>query len=280
MRTRRRLSGADGPALRLPDAHPRCTRCAPDTQVPGRDFAGVVLEADPGSAFPPGARVFGFVAYPSPGRNRLLRLPRGGAFAERVCVPEAHLAAVPRGLGFEAAAGLPLAATTAWQVLPLGRGASAGPLQLAPRSWAARLSRAASAGGLGPPTASSSPSPRQALEALRLQPGQHVLIHAGAGGVGSVAVQLAKARWGLRITTTCSTRNLAFVKVVGEGGAPSRSTSDRPSRLQIGGSAQPLLHVPAWIQGSVWPTPTRACQHPLRAGAGGRRGGRLHGAAV
>ncbi len=68
--------------------------------------------------------------------------------------------------------------------------------------------------------------PEQALEAAALKPGQRVLIHAGAGGVGSVAVQLAKAR-GLHVATTCSTRNLAFVKQVGrrsKGGArPSRS---------------------------------------------------------
>lgn len=56
------------------------------------------------------------------------------------------------------------------------------------------------------------PCARQALESLRLQPGQHVLIHAGAGGLGSVAIQLARARFGLRVTTTCSTRHLAFVK--------------------------------------------------------------------
>lgn len=56
----------------------------------------------------------------------------------------------------------------------------------------------------------------QALEAAALQPGQRVLIHAGAGGVGHLAVQLAKAR-GLHVTTTCSTRNLAFVKTVGSG---------------------------------------------------------------
>lgn len=84
--------------------------------MPGRDFAGVVLESDAGSAFPAGSRVFGFVAYPSPGRSRQLRLPAIGAFAERVCVPEAHLAPMPPSLSFEQAAGLPLVATTAFQV--------------------------------------------------------------------------------------------------------------------------------------------------------------------
>ena len=34
----------------------------------------------------------------------------------------------------------------------------------------------------------------QALKAARLQPGQRVLVHAAAGGVGSAAVQIAKAQ--------------------------------------------------------------------------------------
>jgi NADPH:quinone reductase-like Zn-dependent oxidoreductase len=54
----------------------------------------------------------------------------------------------------------------------------------------------------------------QALERANLAPGQRLLIQAGAGGVGSVAIQLAKAR-GLHVTTTCSTRNVEFVKALG-----------------------------------------------------------------
>ncbi|GAB4818816.1 hypothetical protein N2152v2_005862 [Parachlorella kessleri] len=50
----------------------------------------------------------------------------------------------------------------------------------------------------------------QALNPMNLQPGQRVLIHAGAGGVGSAAIQIAKAR-GLHVTTTCSTRNMQFL---------------------------------------------------------------------
>jgi NADPH:quinone reductase-like Zn-dependent oxidoreductase len=49
----------------------------------------------------------------------------------------------------------------------------------------------------------------QALEAAALSPGDRLLIHAGAGGVGSVAIQIAKSR-GLHVTTTCSTRNVDF----------------------------------------------------------------------
>jgi NADPH:quinone reductase-like Zn-dependent oxidoreductase len=48
----------------------------------------------------------------------------------------------------------------------------------------------------------------------RLQPGQHVLVHGGAGGVGAYAVQLA-ALHGARVTATASTRDLDFVAGLG-----------------------------------------------------------------
>ena len=40
--------------------------------------------------------------------------------------------------------------------------------------------------------------------------GKNVMIHAGAGGVGSFAIQIAKAL-GASVTTTCSASNLDFV---------------------------------------------------------------------
>lgn len=54
----------------------------------------------------------------------------------------------------------------------------------------------------------------QALQPARLQLGQRVLIHAGAGGVGHVAIQLAKDS-GAHVTTTCSGSSAQFVKAVG-----------------------------------------------------------------
>ena len=51
----------------------------------------------------------------------------------------------------------------------------------------------------------------QALhEHAGLRPGQHVLVHGGAGGVGAYAVQLAELA-GARVTATASARDLAFV---------------------------------------------------------------------
>ena len=57
----------------------------------------------------------------------------------------------------------------------------------------------------------------QALhEHADLQPGQHVLVHGGAGGVGAYAVQLAAAH-GARVTATASARDRDFVAKLGAG---------------------------------------------------------------
>lgn len=52
------------------------------------------------------------------------------------------------------------------------------------------------------------------VDVAKLQPGQTVLIHGGSGGVGSFAVQIAKAR-GARVIATASTANQALLKQLG-----------------------------------------------------------------
>jgi NADPH:quinone reductase-like Zn-dependent oxidoreductase len=72
--------------------------------VPGSDVAGVVEKVGPGvSAFQPGQEVFG----------RSLR----GSYAEYALADATALAPKPAALGFDAAAAIPVGATTAWQAL-------------------------------------------------------------------------------------------------------------------------------------------------------------------
>jgi NADPH:quinone reductase-like Zn-dependent oxidoreductase len=52
------------------------------------------------------------------------------------------------------------------------------------------------------------------IERANLRPGQRVLIHAGAGGVGTFAIQLAK-HIGATVATTTSTANVALVRSLG-----------------------------------------------------------------
>ena len=52
------------------------------------------------------------------------------------------------------------------------------------------------------------------VDVAKLQPGQIVLIHGGSGGVGSFAIQIAKAR-GARVIATASTANQDLLKQLG-----------------------------------------------------------------
>lgn len=52
------------------------------------------------------------------------------------------------------------------------------------------------------------------VDVARAHEGQRMLIHAGAGGVGHLAVQLASF-FGAHVVATCSARNVAFVRELG-----------------------------------------------------------------
>jgi NADPH:quinone reductase-like Zn-dependent oxidoreductase len=52
------------------------------------------------------------------------------------------------------------------------------------------------------------------LDRAKLQAGEHVLVHGGAGAVGVFAIQLARLH-GARVTATASGKNIAFVSQLG-----------------------------------------------------------------
>jgi NADPH:quinone reductase-like Zn-dependent oxidoreductase len=92
-----------------------------------------------------------------------------GAYAEFAAVKTDAVSPAPKSIPLEHAAGLPIAAGTAWTLL---------------------------------------------FDAARVVPGQRVLVHAAAGGVGTFAVQFAKLA-GLYVIATCSAPNAALVKSLG-----------------------------------------------------------------
>ncbi|ALV45634.1 NADPH:quinone oxidoreductase [Arthrobacter alpinus] len=68
------------------------------------------------------------------------------------------------------------------------------------------------------------------VEIGRVQPGQKVLIHAGAGGVGTIALQLAK-HLGAEVATTASAANADFVRSLGADHVIDYRSEDFEQRL-------------------------------------------------
>lgn len=134
----------------------------------------------------------------------------------QVVLPEADLARVPEGMSFEEAAATPLAALTAWQVRLHGCRAVLGGCCLGCRCPCCRA-RASLTGALwtlqdpsrttallafaarpwppkpalsAVPCTCTCPGYAQALDLARAKAGDRVLVHAGAGGVGTFAIQV------------------------------------------------------------------------------------------
>ena len=63
-----------------------------------------------------------------------------------------------------------------------------------------------------------------------VQKGNKVLIHAGSGGIGTFAIQLAKS-FGAHVATTTSTKNMQFVKDLGADTVVDYKTEDFSSLL-------------------------------------------------
>jgi alcohol dehydrogenase len=71
----------------------------------------------------------------------------------------------------------------------------------------------------------------QGFARVKAQAGQRILIHAGAGGIGTFAIQYAR-HLGLDVTTTTSSKNVDFVKSLG---ADRVIAYDRGNYLEQGG---------------------------------------------
>ncbi|CAI3127438.1 Zinc-type alcohol dehydrogenase-like protein [Acinetobacter calcoaceticus] len=69
------------------------------------------------------------------------------------------------------------------------------------------------------------------VEIAKVQPGQKVLIHAGSGGVGSIAIQLAKSL-GAIVATTTSGKNTRWVRELGADIIIDYKTADFEQELK------------------------------------------------
>jgi NADPH:quinone reductase-like Zn-dependent oxidoreductase len=125
--------------------------------VPGTDVSGTIDTLGEGvTAWKVGEQVLGFARH-------------SGSYAEYAVISVTSLARKPASMTFEQAAGVPIAAETAYRALH---------------------------------------------EAGHIERGQTVLIHGAAGGVGSSAVQIAKAA-GARVIGTASSNNHEFLRSLG-----------------------------------------------------------------
>jgi NADPH:quinone reductase-like Zn-dependent oxidoreductase len=100
-----RATGINGLDWKIREGYLRDVMPTVFPTVLGLELAGEVHATAPGSRFAVGERVFGLAA------------PGNGAYAEFVAVPEMLLAHIPAGVSSQAAAALPVAGLTAWQML-------------------------------------------------------------------------------------------------------------------------------------------------------------------
>ena len=191
--------------------------------IPGWDVAGTVESVGAAvSAFKRGDAVFA-----------MADMSRDGAYAEYIAVRADQVARAPASLPLAHAAGVPLAALTAWQAL---------------------------------------------FDVADLQAGQSVLIHAGAGGVGLFAIQLAR-RAGAHVLSTASAANHDLLRELGAHQVIDYRAGDFAAGLEhldvvldtVGGATRarswPLLRAGGVLVAIAMPPPDEAtaARHRVRA---------------
>jgi NADPH:quinone reductase-like Zn-dependent oxidoreductase len=144
--------------------------------IPGSDVSGVVeAVATDVQGFSVGDEVFGMLRFPSFGDS--------AAYAEYIAAPASDLASKPAGIDHMHAAGAPMSGLTAWQFLIEVGHDEPNPLQ-------PEMHR---------------PVPLE---------GKTVLVNGAAGGVGHLAVQLAKRR-GAQVIAVASGSHESFLRRLG-----------------------------------------------------------------
>lgn len=129
--------------------------------IPGWDLSGVIEAIGPAvDELAVGDEVIGYVRQP---------ILRYGTYAEKIATPASSLVRKPLRATWAEAAGLPLAALTAYQAV---------------------------------------------VRHLQVKPGETLLVHGGAGGVGSLAVQIARAQ-GARVIATDAEINQDHLRSLG-----------------------------------------------------------------
>ena len=153
----------------------------PDATFPlilGTDVSGVVAAVgEDVTTLAVGDEVFGMICFPE------AIMTGSGAYAEYVAAPWGDLAAKPEGLSHEEAAAAPMSLLTAWQFLV--------------------------------ETGHDAPNPFQSLPHLPVAlDGRTVLVNGAGGGVGHLALQLAKSK-GARVIAVASGKHEGLLKTLG-----------------------------------------------------------------
>ncbi|HEY2926213.1 NADP-dependent oxidoreductase [Piscinibacter sp.] len=191
--------------------------------IPGWDVAGTIDAVGAKvTRFKPGDAVFA-----------MADMFRNGAYAQYIAVRANEVAMAPNSLPPEQAAGVPLAALTAWKAL---------------------------------------------FDDAALKAGQSVLVHAGAGGVGLFAIQLAR-RAGARVIATASAANHELLRQLGAHQVIDYRAGDFAAGLKdidvvldtVGGETRerswPVLRPGGTLAAIAMPPPdeARARRHGVRA---------------